>query len=106
MSGLTVAALIGQSAERLAQAPVAFGHGTQSAFDEAVWLVLWRLGMPLDSDLDEVGHQAVKPEQQAACTALIGERIATRKPAATSRKRPGCRACPFTSTSAPSCRAA
>jgi len=82
MSGLTVAALIGQSAERLAQAPVAFGHGTQSAFDEAVWLVLWRLGMPLDSDLDEVGHQAVKPEQQAACTALIGERIATRKPAA------------------------
>lgn len=82
MSGLTVAALIGQSAERLAQAEVAFGHGTQSAFDEAVWLVLWRLGVPLDSDLDEVGLQAVTPEQQAACTALIDERIATRKPAA------------------------
>jgi ribosomal protein L3 glutamine methyltransferase len=61
---------------------VAFGHGTQSAFDEAVWLVLWRLGLPLDTDLDEVAAQAVTPEQQAACVALIEERISTRKPAA------------------------
>jgi ribosomal protein L3 glutamine methyltransferase len=59
-----------------------FGHGTQNAFDEAVWLVLWRLGLPLDTDLDEVAQQAVTPEQQAACTALIDERISTRKPAA------------------------
>jgi ribosomal protein L3 glutamine methyltransferase len=61
---------------------VAFGHGTQNAFDEAVWLVLWRLSLPLDIDLDEVKEQAVTPEQQAACVALIEERITTRKPAA------------------------
>ncbi len=82
MSALTLSGLIDASAERLTQAGVAFGHGTQSAFDEAVWLVLWRLGLPLDTDLDEVADQAITPEQQAACVALIEERIATRKPAA------------------------
>jgi ribosomal protein L3 glutamine methyltransferase len=61
---------------------VAFGHGTLNAFDEAVWLVLWRLGLPLDSDLDEVAKQTMTPEQQAACSALIEERITARKPAA------------------------
>ncbi|WP_019428770.1 50S ribosomal protein L3 N(5)-glutamine methyltransferase [Limnohabitans sp. Rim47] len=82
MSAMTLAGLIEASAERLSQANVAFGHGTQSAFDEAVWLVLWRLGLPLDIDLDEVANQAITSEQQAACTALIEQRIATRKPAA------------------------
>jgi ribosomal protein L3 glutamine methyltransferase len=82
MSALSLSGLIAASAERLTQAGVAFGHGTQSAFDEAVWLVLWRLGLPLDTDLDEVAEQTVTPEQQAACATLIEERIATRKPAA------------------------
>nr|WP_315168616.1 50S ribosomal protein L3 N(5)-glutamine methyltransferase [uncultured Limnohabitans sp.] len=82
MSVLNLSSLIEQSAERLTQAQVAFGHGTQNAFDEAVWLVLWRLGLPLDTDLDEVADQVVTPEQQAACAALIETRITTRKPAA------------------------
>jgi ribosomal protein L3 glutamine methyltransferase len=82
MSALSLSELIEASAERLTQAGVAFGHGTLSAFDEAVWLVLWRLGLPLDTDLDEVGERVLTPEQQVACTALIEERIATRKPAA------------------------
>ena len=82
MSVLTLAGLIEQSAERLTHAGVAFGHGTLNAFDEAVWLVLWRLGLPLDTDLDEVPDQVVTSKQQAACAALIEERIATRKPAA------------------------
>jgi ribosomal protein L3 glutamine methyltransferase len=82
MSALTLSGLIAASSERLTQAGVAFGHGTQSAFDEAVWLVLWRLGLPLDTDLDQVKEQAVTPEQQAACAALIEERVNTRKPAA------------------------
>lgn len=82
MSAMTLPKLIAQSAQRLDAAGVAFGHGTQSAFDEAVWLVLWRLGLPLDTDLDEVSRQEVTPEQQAQVQALIDERIATRKPAA------------------------
>jgi ribosomal protein L3 glutamine methyltransferase len=82
MSTLSLSILIEQSATRLQAAGVAFGHGTLNAFDEAVWLVLWRLGLPLDTDLDKVAQQAVTPEQQAACAALIEERITTRKPAA------------------------
>jgi ribosomal protein L3 glutamine methyltransferase len=82
MSAMTLSGLISASAKRLTQADVAFGHGTLNAFDEAVWLVLWRLGLPLDTDLDEVAEQTVTPEQQAACEALIEERIATRKPVA------------------------
>jgi ribosomal protein L3 glutamine methyltransferase len=82
MKAMTVSGLIAQAAEELAQAGVAFGHGTLNAFDEAVWLVLWKLNLPLDADLDEVGQQAVTPEQQAACAALVAQRIATRQPAA------------------------
>jgi ribosomal protein L3 glutamine methyltransferase len=82
MSAMTLLMLIEHAAQRLETAGVAFGHGTQSAFDEAVWLVLWRLGLPLDTDLDEVAQQTVTAEQQAECAALIEKRIATRKPAA------------------------
>ena len=81
MSGLGLLALVEQSAERLTQAGVAFGHGTLTAFDEAAWLVLWRLGLPLDTDLDEVADTQLSAAQQADCAALIDQRIATRKPA-------------------------
>jgi ribosomal protein L3 glutamine methyltransferase len=82
MSALTLSGMIKASAEQLKQAGVAFGHGTLNAFDEAVWLVLWRLGLPLDTDLDKEASYTVTPEQQAQVQALIKERIATRKPAA------------------------
>jgi ribosomal protein L3 glutamine methyltransferase len=78
---VTVIELIEQAAERLTQAQVAFGHGTTNAFDEAAWLVLWRLGHPLDA-LDEVANTAVTEAQRDEALALIEERIGTRKPAA------------------------
>ena len=68
-------------AARLTEAGVSFGHGTANAFDEAAWLVLWRLGLPLDA-LDEHEQQELSPAQQAEVLALVDERIATRKPAA------------------------
>ena len=55
--------------------------GTSNAFDEAVWLALWRLGLPLD-DLDGVAAIALSPSQRSAIEGLIDERIASRKPAA------------------------
>ena len=76
---MTLLQLVNASAQRLEQAGVSFGHGTLNAHDEAAWLVLWRLGLPLDTEIDE---RAVSPEQQAHVDALIDERIATRKPAA------------------------
>jgi ribosomal protein L3 glutamine methyltransferase len=77
----TVLALIDAMAERLTQAGVGFGHGTTNAFDEAAWLVLWKLGLPLNA-LDAQAAAPVTHTQQAEVAALIDTRIATRKPAA------------------------
>jgi ribosomal protein L3 glutamine methyltransferase len=76
---MTLTELVQAGALRLEEAGVSFGHGTLNAHDEAAWLVLWRLGLPLDSEIDE---RAVTVGQQAQVQALIDERIATRKPAA------------------------
>jgi ribosomal protein L3 glutamine methyltransferase len=78
---MTVIDLINQSAAQLESAGVAFGHGTANAFDEAAWLVLWKLGYPLDR-IDEHADQAVPADRQAGVEALIAERIAGRRPAA------------------------
>lgn len=78
---MTVIELVEASAARLAGAGVAFGHGTTNAFDEAAWLVLWQLGLPLH-DLDGAAGMAVSPQQQATVHELVTQRIATRKPAA------------------------
>ena len=78
---MTLLELVESSAARLEQAGVAFGHGTTNAFDEAAWLVMWQLGVPLD-DLDGVADMAVSPQQQDTVNELVTERIASRKPAA------------------------
>jgi ribosomal protein L3 glutamine methyltransferase len=78
---MTILELIESAAQQLTDAAVAFGHGTTNAFDEAAWLVLWQLGLPLD-DLDGVQDQPVSAEQQAQVTALLAKRIQTRQPAA------------------------
>ena len=86
VQGATVGALIASGTARLEAASAGFGHGTANAHDEAAWLVLWRLGLPLDSALgdepDSVVNQPVTPAQQALVATLFEERIATRKPAA------------------------
>ncbi len=78
---MTLIELVEASSLQLAGAGVAFGHGTANAFDEAAWLVLWQLGLPLD-DLDGVADMAVSPEQQDSVHELVAERIRSRKPAA------------------------
>ncbi|MFZ4551905.1 MAG: 50S ribosomal protein L3 N(5)-glutamine methyltransferase [Aquabacterium sp.] len=78
---MTIFELIERSAVQLTQAQVAFGHGTTNAFDEAAWLTLWRLNMPLDA-LYDVAQQPVAPDQAEQVQALIEQRITTRKPAA------------------------
>ncbi len=82
---MTLIELVNSCTKQLDDAHLSFGHGTQNAFDEAAWLVLWRLGLPLDSALDKTGEYAEKPLSEAdveRVQALVRERIQTRKPAA------------------------
>ena len=78
---MTLIELIERSSARLAEAGVSFGQGTTNAFDEAAWLVLWRLRLPLD-ELDEVAERLLSADEQAAAEALIDQRISSRQPAA------------------------
>lgn len=82
---MTIVELIEAGARQLADAGVAFGHGTENAFDEAAWLVLWQLGLPLDTALDgpqSLASQPVSAQRRAQVTALLSQRITSRKPAA------------------------
>jgi ribosomal protein L3 glutamine methyltransferase len=78
---MTLLDLITREAARLKKAGVSFGHGTANAFDEAAWLVLWSLGMDLDS-LEEHAKQEMSAEAEAKAVELITRRIESRLPAA------------------------
>ena len=86
---MTLLELIEASALQLTEAGVAFGHGTTNAFDEAAWLVLWQLGLPLDTPLDGaiddpefIANRPVTHEEHAQVASLFIARITSRKPAA------------------------
>lgn len=68
-------------AARLKTAGVSFGHGTTNAFDEAAWLTLWALGMPID-ELEPHAKRELTEAELAKIDAVIQERIDTRRPAA------------------------
>ena len=73
--------MVERAAARLDAAGVAFGHGTSNAFDEAAWLVLWQLGVPLDA-LDDNAARVLSDGEARAVDALLARRIETRQPAA------------------------
>ncbi len=78
---MTLLELIEAQAARLHEAGVSFGHGTTNAFDEAAWLALWALDLPMDA-LDDHEGDPVDDAARAKVDALVDERIVTRKPAA------------------------
>ncbi|PQA78296.1 50S ribosomal protein L3 N(5)-glutamine methyltransferase [Rhodoferax sp. TS-BS-61-7] len=82
---MTLLELVAQATQQLTDAQVSFGHGTTNARDEAAWLVLHALGLPLDTPLDaddSESNRPVAPEEYARAATLLGARISTRKPAA------------------------
>ena len=86
-ASLTLSALVAHSAQQLETAHAAgqlsFGQGTTNADDEAAWLVLWRLGLPLDTDVSDPASDApLSPEQIEHVQALLQHRIDSRQPAA------------------------
>ena len=78
---MTLIDLITAQSARLKQAGVSFGHGTGNAFDEAAWLVLWSLGLAMDS-LEAKAQTEPNADELAKAEALITQRIETRLPAA------------------------
>ena len=78
---MTLIELITAQSARLKQAGVSFGHGTGNAFDEAAWLVLWSLGLPMDA-LEAKAKNELTADEQAKAEALVTQRIETRQPAA------------------------
>ncbi len=77
----TLVDLVTGQARRLREAGVSFGHGTANAFDESAWLVLWALGIPFEA-LETQARRELDDAEVARATALVDERIATRRPAA------------------------
>ena len=80
----TLGELLADAERQLLEAGVAFGHGTTNARDEAAWLLLHTLGLPLDTDLDQdsVQKQPLVGEDTARVATILRARIATRQPAA------------------------
>ena len=85
----TLLDLVNTGEAQLLAAGVSFGHGTTNARDEAIWLVLWSLGLPLDTPLDDPlenpdskANRPVALAEYARAASILGARISTRKPAA------------------------
>lgn len=78
---VTVRDCIRWGVSRFREAELYFGHGTDNAFDEATWLVLHALSLPLDLDARFHDCNITSVELESVLDSLI-ERIETRKPAA------------------------
>lgn len=71
---------IAWGADAFEEAGVYFGHGTDNAWDEAVYLALFSLGLPYDSPR-EVGERILTPQEKNQLLALYQRRINEKKPA-------------------------
>jgi len=81
---MTLGEALADAERQLREAGVAFGHGTTNARDEAAWLLLWALGLPLDTDLTEEpwSNRPLTPADQARAATILKARIEQRQPAA------------------------
>lgn len=79
---MTLDQLLQTATGQLEAAGLAYGHGTTNARDEAIWLTLWQLGLPLDADLDQLAARDCSGPEVESVLTLVKLRIDTRKPAA------------------------
>jgi ribosomal protein L3 glutamine methyltransferase len=66
---------------RFQAAGLAYGHGATNAVDEAAYIILEALHLPIDA-LDPFADAKLLPEERQRLAELIDERVTTRKPAA------------------------
>ena len=77
-----VEAVAGQLRAAGIDAGSGLGQGTLEPFDEAAWLVLWALGLPLDTDLQAQASHALSTADAQRVEALVQRRITERRPTA------------------------
>jgi ribosomal protein L3 glutamine methyltransferase len=77
----TARALLAYGVERFERAGLAFGHGTGNAVDEAAWIILHALGLPL-TDLNPNLDTPLSETDWRAAKSLLDRRARTRKPTA------------------------
>jgi len=77
----TVRALLDYGIARFERAGLSYGHGTTNALDEAAWLILHSLSLPLD-ELNPHLDEPLTEAQYRAAKALLDQRVRSRKPAA------------------------
>jgi len=77
----TILDLVRWGASRFNQAGLAFGHGTDNAFDEALVLVAHALHLPIQFPAQYFHANVTVPEREAVLM-LIQQRVQTRMPAA------------------------
>jgi len=78
---ITVRDLLRHAMSRFAKAGIVHGHGTTSAIDEAAFIILESLRLPVD-DINPWLDARLLPDERREIIELIETRIATRKPAA------------------------
>lgn len=78
---MTARSLVLRAERRFKRARLYYGHGTDNARDEAVFLVFHALDLPFDC-ADAILDQALPAGDVAKVEALVAARISTRKPAA------------------------
>jgi ribosomal protein L3 glutamine methyltransferase len=78
---MTPVELIHHCSQVLTKAGVAYGQGTLNAEDEAAWLVLWALKLPLDTDTSTLNSPVSEAESETVL-ALLRKRTESRQPLA------------------------
>lgn len=73
--------MIDWACERFENSTLYYGHGTDNAYDEAVFMVLQKLQLPFAME-NPVLDQPLSPLQVEAVKSVVEERIRSRKPAA------------------------
>ena len=77
----SVRAWLKATVERFDKAGLYFGHGSTNAYDEAAYLLLHTLHLPLD-DLDSVSERRLTPIEVASLEDIVRRRVDERIPAA------------------------
>ena len=80
LAPVTVATMLEQGQQQFERAQIYFGHGTTSAWDEAVYLLSYVLDLPPDADRSLLSEE-LTDQQQADIQALYQRRVDERIPA-------------------------